>query len=410
MTRAKLTSWQDVTRSALVIGALAAGAGSAGSACKTPTEVTLAIETDVAHRADMSVAVQLGALDDIETAPPRVVTRSGWDASGSVGTVVVVPRGDGASVVARVVLATGRDPSLCTATDATGCIVARRRIRFTPGEATRLRLPLRAACLGAFCDGTSSCAADGTCGSLEDDVGSGSDDGGAAPIVVDGGDPYVNAVLEDRPRHYYRLGEPLDSTVAHDTTGRANGTFDRVKLGVTGALRTSTDTAAFFDGASSVTVPGVEDLPGAYSIEVWARSDATDATDSTILARVDEIGGATFGYRMSKPPATTASFEVYRGEQTFAANARATKFAGFSHLVAVVRGEALEIWRDGTQDASTKLTAASSSSAVVGPFVIGRSRDRGGAFKGAIDEVAVYDYPLDRVQILRHYAAAGTDL
>ena len=372
--------------------------------CKTPTEVTVELSSEVGYRGDMAVAVQIDREGTVEAAPPRVVTRSAWPASGSVGTVVVAPSGDDDEVVMRVVLAAGREPSSCSAADAAGCVVVRRRVRFARGESTSARIVLRPACLGVYCDAKTSCATDGRCGSLDGDVAT-SDGGAPDAAVADAGDPYANAVLGDRPRHYYRLNEPEGATVAKDTMGRADGAYEGVKLGVTGGIRASTDPGAFFGDGAKVTVARVEALPGAFSIEVWARADTGDEPRPTIVERVDTVGGVLFGYRLSKPPGSQAAFEVFRGATAFSADARANRFAGYSHLVAVVKGGSIEIWLDGTR-ADLAPTNDTPVSAVVGPLVIGGSRAGASAFRGAIDEVAIYDYPLEEAQIKRHHAVA----
>jgi hypothetical protein len=367
-------------------------------ACRTPTEVMVEIDAEGASRADMSVAVQIDRVDRVETALPRVVTHGGWSAGGTVGTLGVVPSGDD-DVVVRVVLATGREPSSCSSTDAAGCIVVRRRLRFGDGTSTRERIVLHTDCLGLFCDARSSCTTNGVCGSIDDDAPV---DGG----VVGAGDPYVAAVIADRPRHYYRLDEPPGATIAKDMMGRADGTYTGVELGVTGALKASADTGAFFDGTSSVSISGVDDLPGAFSIEAWARADTpTSGSRPPIVERIDPVGASLFGYRMSKPIDTDATFEVFRGARSFEADVHANGFGGYSHVVAVLRGGDLELWYDG-QKAATTPVSDTTSAAVVGPFLVGSSRAGGSAFRGAIDEVAIYDYPLDPAQIQNHYTIA----
>lgn len=156
-----------------------------------------------------------------------------------------------------------------------------------------------------------------------------------------------------------------------------------------------------------MTIPKVEDLRGAFSIEAWARADTGDEPRPTIVERVDSVGSALFGYRMSKPPGTQVAFEVFRGGATFSADARANRFAGYSHFVAVSKGSGgIELWLDGTRADLVEPSDGPPSSAVVGPLVIGGSRAGANAFTGAIDEVAIYDYPLDEEQIKRHYAVA----
>src|SRR5687767_702906 len=149
-------------------------------ACRTPTQLTIDIESEVRARSDSSIAVQLDSEEKVETAPARTLVRT-WADDGNVGSVAALPNGSDV-FVARVVLATGRDPASCSATDARGCIVARRRLHFADGEALRARIVLRAACVGVYCDASSSCGRDGTCGPIDGEGGGG--DAGAAPPVA----------------------------------------------------------------------------------------------------------------------------------------------------------------------------------------------------------------------------------
>jgi hypothetical protein len=372
--------------------------------CRTPTEITIDIVADVAHRPDMAVSVQLDSAERIEESPPRLVTTRPWTAGTSIGTVVAIPSGARDDVAVRVVLATGRDPSACSAHDASGCILVRRRLRFTRGESTRARIVLRPACMGVFCDAASSCSVDGTCGSLDSDEGG---DGGAPDEDAAGTDPYSAAVIADRPRHYYRLDEPEGATAATDAMGRADGTYEGgVKLGVTGALATSENPGAFFDGAgAAVIIPRAEDLPGAFTVEAWVRSDAIPSAPATIVERLDLLGVESYGYRLTRPPDAIAAFEVFRGTATARAAVQSLRFAGYLHVAAVTRGGSIEVYVDGAKTSAPLPDAPVST--VVGPLSIGGSRSGALSFRGAIDEVAIYDYPLEPAQIARHIEAAG---
>ncbi len=396
-------------RKARAGGLLIAGAIAAAGACRTPTQTTIEIVSELSYRPDMAVAVQLGRPSDVETAPARVVTRGPWAADGTVGTVVAVPDGDDSALLAiRVVLAIGRDPATCSRDDAKGCVVVRRTSRFASHESSRVRVVLRPACLGTFCDAETSCARDGACGALDSDQETG--DGGitadAAPDA--GSDPYALAVLADRPRHYYRFDEPPGATVAKDAAGRADGIYQgAVSLGVTGALGTSTATAAYFDGReASVVMPKVEDLPGAASFEAWVRNDGPADGEPTIFERLDRVGSDAFGYRFSKPPQTLAAFAVFRGAITTTASVQAIRFGGYSHVVAVTRSGAIDVYVDGVPSAQA-LFADGPPAAVLAPFVVGASRTGGGPWRGGIDELAIYDYPLTLEQVQRHRQAAG---
>jgi hypothetical protein len=65
------------------------------------------------------------------------------------------------------------------------------------------------------------------------------------------GAAYIDEVLDDGPRGYWRLGETSGTTAfdAATSDGAQNGTYESgVTLGVAGALRNDSDTAAAFDG------------------------------------------------------------------------------------------------------------------------------------------------------------------
>jgi len=400
---------RQATRADALGLALVVGATFGASSCRAPTQATVEIVSELAYRSDMSVAVQLGSVDDVEAAPARVVARGAWAADGTVGTVVAVPSSaeDGTFAV-RVVLAIGRDPTTCSAADAKGCVVVRRTARFVPHESSRLRIVLRPACLGAFCDAKTSCARDGQCGALESDQEAG--DGGATGDAssTPGDDPYAIEVLADRPRHFYRFDEPAGSRVAKDATGRADGTYEGgVTLGATGALATSANSAAYFDGRdASVVMPKLEDLPGASSFEAWVRSDAAITENPTVFERLDRVGSESFGYRFSKPPQTLVAFAIFRGALTASAAARAFRFAGYSHVVAVTAGGEINLYVDGVAAGRATFTDGPPLP-VLAPFLVGKSRTGGDPWRGTIDELAVYDYPLSVEQMNRHRKAAG---
>jgi len=393
----------------LALALVVLGTTFAASSCRTPTQATIEIVSELAYRPDMAVAVQLGTLAEVESAPARVVTRGPFDADGTVGTVVALPSdADDGEFVVRVVLGVGRDPATCIAADAKGCVVVRRTARFSAHESSRLRVVLRPTCLGTFCDAQTSCARDGACGSLESDQEVGDGGLGIDASLEGGGDPYAVAVLADRPRHFYRFDEPVGATVAKDAMGRADGTYQgAVRLGVTGALGTSENAGAYFDGRdASVVIPKLEDLPGASTFELWARDDG-DASDPTAFERLDRVGGESFGYRLSRPPESEAAFAVFRGDLVQTAAAPRLRFAGYTYVVAVTAFGEITLYVDGAPAKRTTFKDGPPAP-VLAPFVVGKSATGRSAWRGTIDELAVYDYPLTPQQIQTHRLAAGT--
>ena len=82
-------------------------------------------------------------------------------------------------------------------------------------------------------------------------------------------------------------------------------------------------------------------------------------------------------------------------------------FAGFSHLAAVVRGDALTLYRDGVASAEVP-NPESNPQAVLAPLLVGGSSSGAPSFRGGVDELALYDYPLERAQIVRHIEVSGS--
>lgn len=392
---------------AIGAAALAAGLVVAAEGCRAPTQITVDVIGEVPYRAGMKVAIQIAAAGEAERATTRVTTTEGWTYGASLGTVVVGPEGSADAADVRVVLAIDRDPSTCSADDARGCVVYRRRVTFVPGEAAVVRAVLRSPCLGVFCDASTSCRADKSCGAIGDDAP------GPAPtgVASEGTDDYSREVVLDRPRHYYRFDETT-GTVAKDEMGRADGTYDgAVRLGVTGALDASRATGAYFDGrGAKVTVPALEDIPGALSIEAWIRSDAPIGDAPTVVERLDTTrGGDLFGYRLSVPPSFEARLELFRGSDLVsAAVQRKRNFgAGYTHIVAVAHAGNVRIYVNGKLDRDNPYRDEPPPP-LVSPLVVGSGS--AGPFRGAIDELAIYDYPLQNEAIARHIVASGTKL
>src|SRR5258707_434258 len=114
--------------------------------CRTATQVTVELVTDVACETKPSTAARVGTLgSDIDTRPASVAPTA-CGAGGRIGSFVVIPSGSSKEAFAvKVVLARGRTVDSCgaaerTSGDFTGCIVARRALRFIPH--TELTLPI----------------------------------------------------------------------------------------------------------------------------------------------------------------------------------------------------------------------------------------------------------------------------
>jgi hypothetical protein len=177
--------------------------------CRSPTEVSLDLTTDVPCASFTGASIAVGTQDTVETKPPATTT-STCNAAGSIGSLVIVPSGsDDAEITIRVAGGVNRDPETCTddAADFSGCIVSRRAVRFIEHTPLTLEVPLRSACLGVVCPATQTCV-EGAC--VSDQVpatcGTGGEACGEAQLDLDGAVPADGGVVD--------AGTDADATVA----------------------------------------------------------------------------------------------------------------------------------------------------------------------------------------------------
>jgi outer membrane protein assembly factor BamB len=168
------------------------------ASCRTSTQITLEISTDVPCTQLGGVTVTVGHLDEIETKPPVTSTVACDANTGRVGALVVVPSGGRSDEIAiRVVAGLGRLAEGCTAPAyGPGCIVSRRSLHFVPHTELTLPIVMSGVCNGVVCDPHDTCVG-GTCkpATVEDSsscVGGGCSDhglyGDSTPSLVDCGD------------------------------------------------------------------------------------------------------------------------------------------------------------------------------------------------------------------------------
>jgi outer membrane protein assembly factor BamB len=131
--------------------------------CQQPTEVTLALSTDVQCAQFTGVTIAVGSAADIEAQAPATTSQS-CTPSGDLGTLVVVPsQSRNAEVDIKIVAGVNRDPTSCVAPDyGTGCIVARRSLQYIPHTPLELDIVLSEACNGVVCPVDQTCV-EGAC-------------------------------------------------------------------------------------------------------------------------------------------------------------------------------------------------------------------------------------------------------
>lgn len=146
--------------SSLAVGVFAIAAAGLVQ-CFGPTEIEVVLSTNVPCTSVINSAIALGPPGDDSRGV--VGTASSCSADGGIGTLYVGPSGGiGDEIEIRATLGVSKAADACTAPDFTGCIVARRQLRFTPH--TRLVLPIEfdQDCLGQPCGPNTTCV-DGAC-------------------------------------------------------------------------------------------------------------------------------------------------------------------------------------------------------------------------------------------------------
>jgi hypothetical protein len=222
---------------------------------------------------------------------------------------------------------------------------------------------------------------------------------------------YEQTVLEDAPILYLRLDEPASSLVVTDriaaVEGRVSGS---VELGVPGAIVGDPNGAARFDNGV-INLGDVASFAGdaPFSIEVWIAPDPIEETYWSVLAKLQmesEAAPGSVGYQIGVTPVGGRGSYFTRLSVThgdFLQSSIQPSAGTFTHLVGVFTGLEMRIYVDGAL-AATRASAASLPSAAM-PLQIGRFGGDNSAFRGVVDEVAIYDHALPQARVTAHYRA-----
>ena len=239
-----------------------------------------------------------------------------------------------------------------------------------------------------------------------------------APTPTAGGNPgqYPSVILGDAPTAYYALDDT--GTAALDASGHAyNGTIGgAVAKGVSGLLPVSSDTAMTFPGTSGAS--GVVSIPANaafqpltnVSLEAWLRFTSIPSAYTVAVAYGTDSFYAPYALFFRANGQLVAQFYLSTGvlEVPSPTNliANATYYAA-----ATYDGTTGRLYVNGSQ------VAAVAKSGTLGNYVIGYGLTMGDdagfsdpAFRGTLDEVALYaGKTLSATQVQNHYAA-GTSI
>lgn len=227
--------------SALGFGALVAVL--VATSCRDATTVLVEARTNLAYRGGLVVSFTVGAPGETEGGDITTESRDAWGPDGFIGSLAVVPgSADDASLAVRVVLGVDREARECKPPDYRGCIVTRRRLRYTPHERLRLPVTLYAQCKDVPCDASSTCNLLGQCVDAQVAPSTCSGDEGCTLV----GDP-------QRPGPPPPADASVDVTDAPTDAGASDGRADA------DARADATTDAA--DSGTTAGTPGVFDCP-----------------------------------------------------------------------------------------------------------------------------------------------------
>jgi len=224
---------------------------------------------------------------------------------------------------------------------------------------------------------------------------------------------YAAAVLADSPTAYYHLDDT--GTIAHDASGHSlNGTVgSSVTEDAAGLISTNADTAMAFPGLA--TAAGVVSFPqtaqlqpaSAVSIEAWVRYTATPAEYAFVTGYGSDSAEAPYGFYFGSGGRIHMQLALTGGTVDLTAP-KATAANITYYLAATFDGKTARFYVNGTQVNSATGSGTFKNYQSGYGFSIGDdARLSDPAFKGTVDEVAVYaGKALTAARVAAHFAAA----
>lgn len=254
----------------------------------------------------------------------------------------------------------------------------------------------------------------GEAGASTNESGGSSQDGGGSTSIG-----YREVILADGPLAYWRMGRLEDSSIP-DETGRGNDLVLQGEghvLHSAGAVLDDPQGALGFDGERSFAIASdaraFDFVDGtAFTLECWARRANGGASYfQYLVANVQGVANDRDGYSLYLLPepqgqdSAVSAFEYDLPAKDLGIRGPLPTEGSWAHYASVFDGSKIFLFVNGTLASSAKATGS------IGPrtsqFAIGRHSDNNGFyFKGAIDEVAVYQLALGVADIARHISAA----
>jgi len=236
------------------------------------------------------------------------------------------------------------------------------------------------------------------------DSGDGGADAASLDAASDALRPYVEEVRADAPVAYWRLGETGGD--AKDEQAKFPGQYMGAgDVGVAGAIRGDTNTAADFQGGtiSFADAFGFEGR-AAFSVEMWVMPAVVDDNYRHFYRKVTS-GALRTGHLMW---VQTEGYAFERnvnqaddggGVQDAVIRPAGLPVGAWSYIVATYDGTTMRTYVNGVEAGMASSTASLTATGTA--FVLGEG------YLGKMDEVAIYPRALPADRIRTHYKAAG---
>ena len=238
---------------------------------------------------------------------------------------------------------------------------------------------------------------------------------GGAPASADS-PSYRDEVLADTPVGYWRFGEASGTRAADQTANATPGTYQNgVILRVPGALGTSTDTAASFDGGNDqVTMGdpanGVLDVgTGDFSVETWVKTPGAIGTERGLIGKRDANKYWIVNVTDDSGHVGQLRAIVFDGTVTRSVYSLHRVDDGRWHHVVVAfdRDSGIRFYVDGVNSGFT-VAPMTGNLDNTGVLLVGKTSGYP-QFKGEFDEVALYPALLSQQRVQAHHYASLVD-
>ena len=226
---------------------------------------------------------------------------------------------------------------------------------------------------------------------------------------------YVQTVLANAPAAYWRLGE-TSGTAAVDTSGKGNGGSYSGGVALASAgLINDPNTAASFDGNDDRMYfnDSASLSPTAtISVEAWVRPTAVPTAAGSGWHLVAKWNTALALHRRAVRARSSSSlFTTALRRHTARMRSSTTTVAagGTYHVVGTYDGANLRIYVNGGLQATVARSGAVNDSSYGGVLAGGGwGTLPSPAFKGRLDEIAIYPSALSASTVQQHYTAGTT--